>query len=133
MPSNQTRTSLIAVRLGLAGFILPFFFLDNPLLLYDSSHDALRTVWAIASASLGVAALAAGLEGRLLGPCNPLMRLMLLGTAGLAIHPGLLSDAVGLGLFAIVLVWSRSLERRETAPANGPAKRPANVPENMRL
>ena len=31
--SNQTRTSLIAVKLGLTGFILPFFFLNNPLLL----------------------------------------------------------------------------------------------------
>ena len=32
--SNETKTSLIAVRLGLSGFILPFFFLNNPLLLY---------------------------------------------------------------------------------------------------
>ena len=106
--SDQTTTSLIAVRLGLSGFILPFFFLDNPLLLYDASQDILRTVWAVASASLGMAALAAGLEGWLLGPCTPLMRLLLLTTAGLAIDPNLATDALGLTLFAVVLIWSRA-------------------------
>jgi TRAP transporter 4TM/12TM fusion protein len=117
--SNQTKTSLIAVRLGLAGFILPFFFLDNPLLLYDASHGTLRTAWAVISASFGVAALAAGLEGRLLGPCNPLLRLMLLGAAGLAIHPGLVSDAVGLALFCLALLWSRHAGRAEKQSPSG--------------
>ena len=28
--SDQTKTGLMAVRLGLIGFIIPFFFLDNP-------------------------------------------------------------------------------------------------------
>lgn len=37
--SDQTRTSLIAVKLGLTGFILPFFFLNNPLLLYSSGQS----------------------------------------------------------------------------------------------
>jgi TRAP transporter 4TM/12TM fusion protein len=111
--SDQTRTSLIAVRLGLAGFILPFFFLDNPVLLYDSDHGAMLTLWATASASLGVIALAAGLEGWLLGPCNILIRLMLLATAGLAIHPGLSTDAAGLALFAIALFWSRARDKKE--------------------
>ena len=59
--SDQTRTSLIAVKLGLTGFILPFFFLNNPLLLYSSANPALATLWAFATACLGVSALAAGL------------------------------------------------------------------------
>ncbi|SBW00089.1 conserved membrane hypothetical protein [uncultured delta proteobacterium] len=113
--SNQTKTSLIAVRLGLAGFILPFFFLDNPLLLYDSTHGALRTVWAIISASIGMGALAAALEGWLWGRCNPVMRLFLFITAGLAVHPGLLSDAVGLALFVLVFFWSRAVNRDRPA------------------
>jgi len=106
--SNQTMTSLIAVRLGLAGFILPFFFLDNSLLLYDPSHDALLTVWALASASLGMCALAAALEGWLYGPCTLPMRVLLFATAGLAVDPGLATDAVGLTLFLIVFFWSRA-------------------------
>ncbi|MDR3073982.1 MAG: TRAP transporter permease [Deltaproteobacteria bacterium] len=105
--SNQTKTSLIAVRLGLAGFILPFFFLDNALLLYTPAQDTLLTVWALLSASLGVAALAAGLEGWLFGPCTVPMRLLLLTTAGLSIDPNLVTDAVGLALFLVVFFWNR--------------------------
>ncbi len=109
--SDQTKTSLIAVRLGLAGFILPFFFLDNPLLLYDASHGVVRTAWALASASLGMCALAAALEGWLWGPCSKPMRLLLFATAGLAIDPNLLTDAAGLALFAIALFRSRAASR----------------------
>ena len=112
--SDQTKTSLIAVRLGLSGFILPFFFLDNPLLLYDASHDTLRTVWAIISASIGMGALAAALEGWLWGRCNLVMRLLLFATAGLAVHPGLLSDAVGLSFFILVFFWGRAVNRGHT-------------------
>ena len=36
--SNMTKTSLIAMKLGVAGFILPFFFLNNPVLLLSLIH-----------------------------------------------------------------------------------------------
>lgn len=115
--SDQLKTSLIAVKLGLAGFILPFFFLDNPLLLYGASQNTFLTLWALASASLGVAALAAGLQGWLRGPCTPFMRLLLLVTALLAIHPNLVTDALGLVLFCIVFFWSRGNTGRRSASA----------------
>ena len=110
--SNQTMTSLIAVRLGLTGFILPFFFLNNPLLLYETGHSAMLSAWALASASLGVTALAAGLEGWLFGPCNLLMRLMLLATGLLTIDPGLYTDLAGLILFALTLLWNKTQQRK---------------------
>lgn len=47
--SDQTRTSLIAVKLGLTGFILPFFFLNNPLLLYSSGQSGSGDAVAFAS------------------------------------------------------------------------------------
>ncbi len=36
--SDQTKTGLWAVRLGLIGFIIPFFFLDNPVLLIGAGY-----------------------------------------------------------------------------------------------
>lgn len=115
--SNQTRTSLIAVKLGLTGFILPFFFLNNPLLLYDAAHGIGRTLWALLSAGLGVSALAAGLQGWLLGPCGPVLRVMLFFTALLAIDPSLTTDAVGCALFAATLFWSRRKKTPDAARA----------------
>ena len=65
--SDQTKTSLIAVKLGLTGFVLPFFFLDNPILLLGTVADIplLLTLRAIATSSIGVIALSAGLQGYL--------------------------------------------------------------------
>ena len=105
--SNQTRTSFIAVRLGLTGFILPFFFLNNPLLLYETGHAAGATIWAIISASLGVTALTAGLEGHLLKPCGVVMRLALIAAGLLTIDPDLYTDAAGFFLFGTALAWNR--------------------------
>ena len=113
--SDQTKTSLIAVKLGLTGFILPFFFLNNPLLLYDAGHTPGLTLWALVSASLGVTALAAALEGWLLGPCTLPMRLLLFITAGLAIDPSLLTDAIGFVIFLLVLLWSRKAQSASPA------------------
>lgn len=115
--AGQTRTSLIAMKLGLTGFIIPFFFLDNPLLLYASDHGTLRTLWAAASACLGVSALAAGLQGWLLGPCSWPVRILLLVTALLAIDPSLITDAMGICLFALALLLSHRAEKRLEAPA----------------
>lgn len=105
--SNETKTSLIAVKLGLAGFILPFFFLNNTMLLYSQGNDPFLTLWSLLTAALGVLALAAGLEGWLFGACNALMRLMLLGAGFLAIDPDLRTDAAALALFFAVCVWNR--------------------------
>lgn len=113
--SNETKTSLIAMRLGLTGFILPFFFLNNPLLLYSPGHSGLATLWAFITAALGVSALAAGLEGWLFTRCNPAMRAMLLAAAFLAIDPGLITDAVGLGLICTVCVWNWYISRAQTS------------------
>lgn len=110
--SDQTKTSLIAVRLGLTGFILPFFFLNNPLLLYSPANNGLETLWAFISASVGVCALAAGLEGWLFGRCNMIMRIMLIVGAGLTVDPGLSTDAVGFVLIAVVCLWNRKTATR---------------------
>jgi TRAP transporter 4TM/12TM fusion protein len=111
--SKQTITSLIAVRLGLTGFILPFFFLNNPLLLYESGNPVMATLWAVGTASLGAVALAAGLEGWLAEPCNAPMRFALLAAGVLTIDPGLKTDAAGLLLFLGVLFlgWQRNKGR----------------------
>lgn len=110
--SDQTKTSLIAVRLGLTGFILPFFFLNNPLLLYSPANNGLETLWAFISASVGVCALAAGLEGWLFGRCNMIMRIMLIVGAGLTVDPGLSTDAAGFVLIAVVCLWNRKTATR---------------------
>ena len=119
--SDMTKTSFIAIKLGIAGFIVPFFFLDNPVLLYGSTEgvSAGATVYAFLTACAGVLALASALAGLPLGKVPgsvTALRLVsraLLAAAGiLFISPGLVTDGIALALIGAQLLVSRTLLRR---------------------
>ena len=114
--SNMTKTSLIAMKLGVAGFILPFFFLNNPVLLYGSTEGVAltETLRAFATSSVGVLALAAGLAGlplakysRAATALRMLCRAMLLAGGLLFVNPTLTTDIAGLVLIAAEVVLDR--------------------------
>lgn len=107
--SNMTKTSLIAMKLGIAGFILPFFFLNNPVLLYGSTEGVAltETIRAFVTSSVGVLALAAGLAGlpvarysRNVTALHLVCRGMLIAGGLLFVNPTLMTDVLGLVLIA---------------------------------
>ena len=119
--SDMTKTSFIAIKLGIAGFIVPFFFLDNPVLLYGSTEgvSAGATAYAFLTACCGVLALASALSGLPVGKVPgsvTALRLTaraLLAAAGiLFISPGLVTDGIALALIAVQVLVSRVLLRR---------------------
>ena len=114
--SNMTKTSFIAIKLGIAGFIVPFFFLDNPVLLYGSTEgvNAWTSIYAFATACVGVLALASGLSGlptaRYAGRVTGVRILgrVLLVTAGiLLISPGLLTDVAAVAMIGVQILIER--------------------------
>ena len=107
--SDQTKTALWSVRLGLIGFLIPFFFLNNPVLLLgaDPSATLPETLWAAATAAVGTAALTAGLEGWLDGPCRWPVRLLLLLVAPLMLWPGQTTDLLGMLLLGTAWLLQR--------------------------
>lgn len=112
--SNQTKTSLLAVKLGLTGFILPFFFLGNPVLLIGvTDASVLMTIQAALTACLGVVALASGLQGMLFRRCSWVERAILLIVAFLSIDPNIMTDVIGICLFAGVFIYQRMKVRKE--------------------
>ena len=102
--SDQTKTGLWAVRLGLIGFIIPFFFLDNPVLLIgvDPNAALTTTLWTVFTASVGTIALVAGLEGWLVQKCNVLERIILVAAAPAMLYPGMFTDFAGLICLAVI-------------------------------
>lgn len=97
--SDQNKTGIWAVRLGIIGFVIPFFFLDNPVLLIgvDKTASLAATAWAILTACVGTASMVAGLEGWLLKRCNLIERLVLIALAPTLLYPGLMTDLIGIG------------------------------------
>ena len=103
--SSMTKTSLIAIRLGAAGFILPFFFLNNPVLLCGSTEGVAmaETLRALITSSVGVLALSAGLSGLPLARYSARITALRLGCRALLIaggilfiNPTLATDVLGL-------------------------------------
>ena len=102
--SDQTKTGIWAVRLGLIGFIIPFFFLNNPVLLIgvDQTASLTATLWAVFTASVGTVSLVAGLEGWLLQKCNVVERIILIAAAPAMLYPGMFTDFIGLACLVAV-------------------------------
>ncbi|SES63292.1 TRAP transporter, 4TM/12TM fusion protein [Natronincola peptidivorans] len=104
--SNQTKTSLIAMKLGITGFILPFFFLNNPLLLMGSVENIsfFITMRTLITASIGVICLAAGAEGMLIRECSMITRILLIIVGLLAIDPKLQTDILGIIVLIVITI-----------------------------
>ena len=111
------RTSLIAVRLGLPGFLLPFLFVTHPAILGIDASVA-QTLWAAATALLGVVALNVAMEGFLLRPLSAVERGALLLAAGALIHPARASSASPASSAASAPASSRRSARRRRRKAS---------------
>jgi TRAP transporter 4TM/12TM fusion protein len=107
-----------AVRIGAAGFIVPFMFVYEPALLMIGDWPSV--LWALATATVGVLIFAAGLHGYLVTK-SPLWQSVLLTGAGLLlIHPGLLTSAIGAAVALAIgmMQWlARRAEREAVRPA----------------
>ncbi|MGE5246883.1 MAG: TRAP transporter permease, partial [Verrucomicrobiota bacterium] len=120
--ADPTRTGFNAVRLALAGFLVPFIFVyDNSLLLLNTTTAG--AVWITASATVGILFLGAGAIGYFRLPAKVYERSLFIAGALLLIIPGWVTDLGGLALgtlaIASQLLRKRSLERsaQRSAPA----------------
>jgi len=110
--TNLWESGWAAVRVGAAGFIVPFMFVFETSLLMIGDWFTIFT--SFVSATIGVICLAAGLHGYLLRENKLWERVVLVGAAVLLIKPGYLSDAIGLGMLALVVINQKLLNRADT-------------------
>ncbi|MFN8703833.1 MAG: TRAP transporter permease [Rhodospirillales bacterium] len=94
-----------AVKIGAAGFVVPFMFVYEPALLMIGDWTDIARGFAVAS--LGIAMLAGGLHGYFLRRCTTLEKTMLLAGAACVVFPSAVTDLTGLGLGAAVLLMQR--------------------------
>ena len=115
------KTTMQACKYTMPAFVVPFFFVLDPLgvgVLLQLPKGATwpEVSWIIFLAFAAIAALAAGLQGWLLMKTNLLERCLLVTAGTLVIIPADNVDYVGLGLFALVFVLQ--FLRRVVAPAS---------------
>jgi TRAP-type uncharacterized transport system fused permease subunit len=90
-----------AVKFAASGFIVPFFFVYSPALLFQGQWIDIGR--AALTGTIGVVALAAALEGHFFRPATWIERALFFAAAILLIDPGLATDVIGIGLLALGL------------------------------
>ena len=83
-------------RLAVAGFIVPFIFIYSPELLLTGDIDIMATVFSFFVTGLGLLFLCAAVEGALIKPVAPYVRVAFAIIALLLIWPDVLVSLIGL-------------------------------------
>jgi TRAP transporter 4TM/12TM fusion protein len=109
-------SGLQAMKFAAAGFIVPFFFIYNPALLFSGAWSEIGR--AVVTGTIGVIALAAGLEGYFIRTATRLERALFLTAAFLLIDPGITTDAIGLVLLVSAL-GIQKLRRPDVSVVHG--------------
>ena len=115
--SDPMKTGVNATKLAIAAFIVPYIFAYSPAMLFVDNPGVLQVAQIVISALLGIFGVAAALNGYLFRPIPRWMRLALV-VAGLAMMvPGSATDVVGLVALAAVVLYQKSMVKREAAGA----------------
>jgi TRAP transporter 4TM/12TM fusion protein len=99
--SDLWSAGLAAVKIGAAGFIVPFMFVYEPSLLMIGDWKTVLS--SCVSAVIGVILFAGGLNGYLITATRPWQRVLLVAGGLLLIKPGLISDLIGVAVVAVVI------------------------------
>ena len=103
--ADPWKTSWIALKMGLATFIIPFMFFYSPVLLMKGEPMAI--LQAVATGAVGVWFLAGSTEGWFGGKLAMPLRVLLFGAALCMLHPGTVTDIVGLCIGLPLYAWQR--------------------------
>ena len=102
--ANFIRTGLTSMRLGFVTFIIPFFFIYNPVLIMQG--NVIDILYRSATTVLGIFLLAVGLEGYLIkyGRLGVIKRVLICLLGFMVAMPHFLSDIIAAAMAAIVLI-----------------------------
>lgn len=108
---DPMKTGAVAFKLALAGFIVPYVYVYNPILLFVDATPVAMTQ-AVITALIGVFLLAMCTIGFYRAPMAWWMRLIALGGALGLLVPGTVSDAAGLSVLALIFLFQTAKAKK---------------------
>ncbi|WP_245296818.1 MULTISPECIES: TRAP transporter permease [Rhodomicrobium] len=123
--SNLWRTGWAAVKIGAAGFVVPFMFVYEPALLMIG--DWPNIVWRFLVSCIGIGMLAAGLHGYLLTPMPYWQRAIAIIAALLLVAPELTTDIIGFALMSLMIAVQYQGQEPGKLASAGAADRTPNL------
>lgn len=114
--SDFSKTGWLSCRVGLSGFVLPFFFLLNPVLLLGCA-PAGTSLFVVAKTILGAVAgtylMSSSTQGWLLRPSGLIARAVCFAASFMLIDPGGYTDIAGAVAAALVILYQIQLNKKE--------------------
>ena len=96
--ADPMKSSYVAVRLGIAAYLIPFFFVFNPEMLFiDATFIGITSL--LIFSVIGIVSVAAGLSGYFISPMNKVVRLIAILAGLFLIDPTIWTTVTGVLLF----------------------------------
>ena len=105
------KISIQAVRVAMAGFIVPYMAVYSPALMLQTG-DVWDTLWIVFKALVAIAMWGAGAIGFLVGPLSWWERAWTIVAASFLVVALPLTDEIGLGAVAVFVIWHLWRTRR---------------------
>ncbi len=101
--ANPMKTAFTATKLAIGAFIVPYVFALNPAMLFIDT-TAGEVILICITSFVGIFAVSSSLEGYFLHHMRWYERIVCVIGGLLLIYPGVVTDVIGLGMVAVVLV-----------------------------
>jgi TRAP-type uncharacterized transport system fused permease subunit len=111
--TDPWRTSLVAFKLGLSVFIIPYMFVYGPALL--GLGTPFEVGYATLTASIGVFILSAAIVGWFIAPLGWMLRFFAFVASLFLIQADWRTDLIGVALFGAVAMIAVMRQKRDTA------------------
>ena len=105
------KTCLIAMRLAMAAYIVPYAFAFNPQMLFIDA-TVIGIVYIVVTSLIGIMGVAAGLSGYLARNLRHYERLLLIVGGILLINPNLITDVIGAAIVIGLFFWQKLQNKR---------------------
>ena len=103
--SNPMKTAITSTKLAIGAFIVPYVFCLNPVMILEGNPGFFQVVLIAITSLVGIFGVSACLEGYGITNMNWIQRILSAGAGLLLIDPNPITDVVGVGILALVLLW----------------------------
>jgi TRAP-type uncharacterized transport system fused permease subunit len=124
--ANWLRLAWIAIRLGIGGYLMPFFFVFYPVFLMQQGTP-FEIIMMAALAILAMFPLEAAVMGHFIKATTVLERLLFFAGGLAVLHPSWTTDLIGLALIGLGLLSQKYM----TLPIPLIGRRPKSLAESL--
>jgi len=114
--ANPMKTAFTATKLAIGAFVVPYVFALNPAMLFIDTSVG-EVVLICITSLVGIFSVSAALEGYLLRRMSWIERIVSVVGGLLLIYPGAVTDLIGVGLVAVVIVIQLVGKKKEEKAA----------------